>query len=418
LRSTLTLTFLFLALAVSPTRAEDPPRLAWKDGDRVILIGDTLIERDQKYGYLETLITAKNPDKTITFRNLGWSGDTVRGLSRSGFGPPSEGWSQLKSHILALKPSVLIVGYGMAESFEGEAGAGLPSFLSGYNALLDTCASLKPRLILLSPIRHEDLGRPLPDPARHNASIMKYRDAIESVANTRQGRFVDLTDLSATPYTEGNESLTDDGMHLTEFGSWILAQDFARKLGMTSKNDRTEARVDRNGGVKASRMAILQSKVGKNNLSLQASLITLPLPDPPRTAGGFVPFFGRGDKLMLAGGFPIAGNFRLSIDDRIQDEIGDAEQWAAGLVLTSGPDSDQVQALRKLINEKNLLYFHRWRPQNETYLFGFRKHEQGNNAREIPLFDPLVEAKEKEIARLRKPVPHLYELTRQPEPGK
>ena len=71
-----------------------------------------------------------------------------------------------------------------------------------------------------------------------------------------------------------------------------------------------------------------------------------------------------------------------------------------------------IEKLREAIIEKNRLYFHRWRPQNETYLFGFRKHEQGQNAREIPLFDPLVEAKEKEIAKLRRPVPHTYQLDR------
>src|SRR5207253_9339705 len=74
--------------------------------------------------------------------------------------------------------------------------------------------------------------------------------------------------------------------------------------------------------------------------------------------------------------------------------------------------SPEVEKLRLTIIEKNRLYFHRWRPQNETYLFGFRKHEQGQNAREIPLFDPLVEAKEKEVARLRHPVPHTYQLER------
>jgi hypothetical protein len=61
-----------------------------------------------------------------------------------------------------------------------------------------------------------------------------------------------------------------------------------------------------------------------------------------------------------------------------------------------------VEKLRAAIMEKNRLYFHRWRPQNETYLFGFRKQEQGQNAREIPLFDPLVEEQEKTIARIRK----------------
>ena len=35
------------------------------------------------------------------------------------------------------------------------------------------------------------------------------------------------------------------------------------------------------------------------------------------------------------------------------------------------------QNLRKGIIEKNRLFFHRWRPANETYLYLFRKHEQG-----------------------------------------
>ncbi len=50
-----------------------------------------------------------------------------------------------------------------------------------------------------------------------------------------------------------------------------------------------------------------------------------------------------------------------------------------------------------LILKKNELYFHRYRPQNETYLFLFRKHEQGNNAVEIPVFDTLVRQTEREI---------------------
>jgi hypothetical protein len=69
-----------------------------------------------------------------------------------------------------------------------------------------------------------------------------------------------------------------------------------------------------------------------------------------------------------------------------------------------------VEKLRAAIIEKNRHYFYRWRPQNETYLFGFRKHEQGQNAREIPQFDPLVEKLEKEIAKLRVPGAHQYVL--------
>ena len=57
--------------------------------------------------------------------------------------------------------------------------------------------------------------------------------------------------------------------------------------------------------------------------------------------------------------------------------------------------------LKDNIVEKNRLFFHRWRPANETYLFLFRKHEQGNNAKEIPQFDPIIEKQEVEIEKIR-----------------
>jgi len=66
--------------------------------------------------------------------------------------------------------------------------------------------------------------------------------------------------------------------------------------------------------------------------------------------------------------------------------------------------------LRKAIIAKNLLFFHRWRPQNITYLTGFRKHEQGNNAVEIAQFDPLVAKAETEIVTLRQSVTRTYEI--------
>jgi hypothetical protein len=83
--------------------------------------------------------------------------------------------------------------------------------------------------------------------------------------------------------------------------------------------------------------------------------------------------------------------------------------------VSSAAEEAQVEEVRSLINAKNRQYFYRWRPQNETYLFGFRKHEQGQNAREIPEFDPIVAELEAKIATLRKPKPHTYELIREGE---
>jgi hypothetical protein len=89
-----------------------------------------------------------------------------------------------------------------------------------------------------------------------------------------------------------------------------------------------------------------------------------------------------------------------------------------GVLVLKGPSLDQAEKLCQRIVQKNREYFYRWRPQNETYLFGFRKHEQGNNAAEIPLFDPIVEKLEKEIAKLRVPVEHTYQLVPAKKEGK
>lgn len=59
------------------------------------------------------------------------------------------------------------------------------------------------------------------------------------------------------------------------------------------------------------------------------------------------------------------------------------------------------ERLRQLVLAKNELFFHRHRPENETYLRGFRKHEQGNNAAEIFALDELIEARDRELFALR-----------------
>ena len=69
---------------------------------------------------------------------------------------------------------------------------------------------------------------------------------------------------------------------------------------------------------------------------------------------------------------------------------------------TDGVWRKEHEPLRQAVLAKNELFFHRWRPQNETYLFGFRKHEQGKNAKEVAEFDPLVSKAEEEIERIRK----------------
>lgn len=93
-----------------------------KDGDRVVLLGGTFIEREGNHGYIETVLTTARPDRTIVFRNLGWSGDTVWTNSRGLFDPPVEGYKRMIALIAELQPTVIFLAYGTNESFVSEPG--------------------------------------------------------------------------------------------------------------------------------------------------------------------------------------------------------------------------------------------------------------------------------------------------------
>jgi hypothetical protein len=360
-----------------PALAAEPFQFA--DGDRVVFIGNTLIEREQRYGYWETALTALHPYKDITFRNLGWSGDTVWGEAQARFGGQAEGFRHLKDHVLALNPTVIILGYGLNESFAGPAG--LPKFEQGLNTLLDTLAVTKARIVILGPAAQEDLGRPLPAPAEQNKNIRLYADALGKVAQKRGHYFVDLYQLLGS----AKGPLTDNGIHLTDYGYWKTADTLAKAL--CGQPLLPCGHIDNDGG-----------PAGR---SFDFQLPYLPPPPPPGRVSSF-------EQVLTYPGLKPA-NYNLFIDGK-KVITASAAAWAKGLKLPPGPDIEQVEKLRATIMEKNQTYFHRWRPQNETYLFGFRKGEQGKNAVEIPQFDPLVEELEKEIAALRVPARHKYEI--------
>jgi hypothetical protein len=99
-------------------RAADGRKLTLEDGDRVLLIGDVLIERENNYGVLETKMRREFPGKKFAVRNLGYSGDTPLGASRASFDPVAKGVEQLEEQLAVVKPTVAIIGYGMAASLE------------------------------------------------------------------------------------------------------------------------------------------------------------------------------------------------------------------------------------------------------------------------------------------------------------
>jgi lysophospholipase L1-like esterase len=387
-----------LGLTADPTRAADAFTL--RDGDRVVLLGNTLIEREQQTGYWESALTRRYHGRNVQFRNLGWSGDTVFGEARASFGTAADGFKHLKEHVLALKPTVILVAYGSNEAFDGKKG--LPRFVQGLNALLETLAPTQARIVLLSPLRQEDLGRPLPEPAEQNKRLALYRDAIRVTAQKHGLAFVDLYELVSEAATAA--PLTDNGIHLTPYGYWRTAAVLEKGLGLPAPRWRIE--LSAKGGKPTAQGARL-SDVRMSSLRFRAIDDVLPAPPPP-TTGAPKKRAVQGERVLRVTDL-LPGSYTLTIDGK-PVATADAAGWAKGVRLEHGPELEQSERLRQAVVAKDRLYFYRWRPQNETYLFGFRQREQGKNAREVPQFEPLVARKEAEIAKLCVPVAHTYEL--------
>ena len=264
---------LFVLAAASVVAADTPFEL--KDGDRVVLIGGTFIERDQEYGYLETLLMSRFPDRNITFRNLGWSGDTVRGEARSRFGPPAEGFDHLKTHVEALKPTLIFVNYGLNESFAGKAGLG--AFEKDLKTLLDVLDKTGARVVLVTPRRLEKLPPPLPDPAKANERLANYVGVLKAEASRRRYRVVDLFDGWKPAAAK---TFTDDGIHPTAEGYRRGAEVIVGMLGLAAPAPRGEVTWD--GKVLTSAgCKITDVKASPSSLALRVAADRLPTPPNP-----------------------------------------------------------------------------------------------------------------------------------------
>lgn len=386
--------------------------------ERIVLVGDALIEREQRYGYLETALLSRFPGSKLRFRNLGWNADTLEGLSRSYFDPPAKGTERLFEEIAKQKPTMLFVGYGMAESLMAPGGAA--DFHLRLGMFLDKAVGgTATSAYLIAPIQHEDLGPPFPDPTAHRRSLAAYTSAIGQLATERHYPFIDLfTRMSrVADHSSNAEPWTINGIHLSQVGYWRLALLMEEGLGLEQQpivhesHDLKGSFNWRNSKPSNRRRELVKFDDGKEVYRLEFDQTDTRLPTP--ITG--VPWSLRGNPqvngLFLRVTDLPAGNYTLTIDEQ-KIATASAEEWGVGLTLENTPQHQQVEELRKEVVRKNRLFFERYRPQNITYLLGFRSHEQGQNAKEIEALDQLVLESEEKIFELQQPKTHHFVLTR------
>lgn len=227
-------------------------------GDHIVILGNALAERMIHDGQFEAILYAAFPEHDLVIRNLGYSGDEIGGytskpdpmkrLRSMDFGTADQ-WLYADAPIpqpdklkpgapvkanrfetIGTKPDVIIAMFGYNESFAGEAG--IPKFKETLTAFIKHVTSQKyngktpPRLILCSPIPHEDLQDPnLPDGKENNARLKLYSDAISEVASANKIGFINCYEKFMQFYEGFKDKgpYTINGIHLNERGQELLA---------------------------------------------------------------------------------------------------------------------------------------------------------------------------------------------------
>lgn len=361
-----------LYLSYDAALADDPkPKpFEFKDGDRIVFLGSTWIEREQLWGYWETALTTLFPDKKITFRNLGRSGDTVWGDAWAGFDTAMEGYQRRLKLVKEQRPTVIFFGFGWNESFAGSSK--IADYKKKYNSLLTDLSGPEVRFVLLSPFQIGADDWPYGKLKERQDQLKVYGAAGKELAKERGAYFLDDVYLQYGPL----KSALADGLP-TELFYARTVPGLKRELHLDAAKTFSPIVFDGPGKITLTQKRLFHAHDSAD--------------------------------LMVTAKELAPGKYTLKIDGQVVRTVSDTE---VRTISVPDPSLRQAEELRQTIIEKNQLFFHRSRPQNETYLFGFRKYEQGQNAKEVPQFDPLIEALEKKIDDLKKPKPHTYELVR------
>lgn len=394
------LIFISLSFLICPVFSEPNPPISGgfelKSGDRVVFLGNSLFENEQRYSYLELALSSRWPDREISFRNLGWSGDTVFGDARSYYTSPPSAYELMLDQLTKAKPTVVFLAYGAIEALEGKKSIG--EFTDGLNKLLEAINEVGATTILLSPIPQFTTGD-TGELAGQNQDLETYSEAMAKVASERDYMFINIYH----PLQALGNSVTDNGFHLNETGYYHLTAIIEDALGLSRENwsidiNLTENRLD---ATLETKIVDWGTKNGDLKIEIKENLLPLPLPE------NFTEI--NHPRIMKIKGLS-KGFYSLNIDGK-QVASASAKDWANGVILQEGGAMEQSKELRSWIFKKDEIFFRQYRPLNRTYIIGFRSYEQGRHMKDLEDLDIILVWLEGQIHDAKRPKPNIYHLS-------
>jgi lysophospholipase L1-like esterase len=394
---TATVAALILALGLSA----DAGQFFFKDGDKVVVMGDSITEQHLYSNYLEAWTLMRFPAWKITFHNVGIGGDTSGG-----------GNGRFVRDVAEYKPTVLTVDFGMNDGgYRAFEQPFFDNYMAGLAGIAKQAKKAKLRVawITPSPVDKDQDG---PAIEGYNRTLEKFSEGVKKVAAENGGLFVDqfhpcvAVEDKARAAKPSNRMGGGDAVHFGPPGQAVMASAILK--GMSFPRLVATVEIDASGKVgKSDNCTITEATAGGGGVKF--TQLDQALPFFPSEAAAILtwsPILAEMNQYTLKVTGLAEGKYDLQLGGKTVAQYTNL-QLAAGVnlaeaALKAGPIADQVRTIWNAIKEKNQF-------NHDQIYRGLILNNSSDNAK-IKSLRAEVDKKEAEIQKLRVIAPHTVEV--------
>ena len=340
------------SVPLSAVHAED---FFFKDGDRVVMIGDSITEQHLYSNYVEMWTVTRFPKWKITFRNVGIGGDRSVG-----------GNSRFARDVLLHKPTAMTVDFGMNDgSYREFSDQTFKPYMDGLQGMADqaTAANIRTAWVTPQPLDNDEQGKTAL--TGYNQTLEKFSEGVRAISEKNSGKFVDqfhpylqVLDAARSKADKYNRITAGDAVHPGPPGQALMAASILKGMNFPSLVAAVEIDAKQNKVVSQENCTVegLQATA----TSVKFKKLDKALPFFPEDASSILPWTPILDelndyKIQVTGLAP--GKYKVRIDSVDVAELS-AESLGAGVdiaaeVLQSGPIAEQAKKVKEAVENKN-----------------------------------------------------------------
>jgi lysophospholipase L1-like esterase len=332
----------------------------FRDGDTVVMIGDSITEQHLYSNYVEMWTVSRFPAWKMTFRNVGIGGDRSTG-----------GNKRFERDVLSFKPTAMTVDFGMNDgNYQPFSPDAFQTYMNGLQGMAKQAekAHIRVAWITPSPVERSEKA---PTIETYNQTLERFCTGVREVADKNHGLFIDqfhpfiAIQEKARAADPKNRIGGGDEVHPGPPGQALMAWAILKGLHfptLVASVEMDAGALDSSLKTQNCRVTNVQKKNGI--LSFEQEDAALPFfPQDAKSILRWAPILDELNQYRLKVTGLSPGRYEIRLGGKKVADYSD-RQLAEGVnlakaALTVGPIADQVKAIWEAVQAKNNYYHDR-----------------------------------------------------------